>query len=70
METEVRDPSIAGFCRRQKISRAHYYNEKNAGRGPREYRVGTLVRISPEAETEWVRAREADAERQPEPAAA
>jgi hypothetical protein len=58
--TEVyRDPTIDGFCRRQKICRASYYNLKKTGKGPREYYVGRLVRISPEAEAEWVREGEA-----------
>ncbi|EHK58114.1 hypothetical protein [Allomesorhizobium alhagi] len=57
MET-YRDPSVAGFCHRQKISRSGYYNIPLADR-PREYRVGKLVRISAEAEAEWVRQREA-----------
>ncbi|TIL84772.1 MAG: transcriptional regulator [Mesorhizobium sp.] len=48
-----------GFCHRQKISRSSYYNMKAAGFAPREYVVGKLVRISAEAEAEWVREREA-----------
>ena len=60
MTTEdYRDASIAGFCRRQGISRSSYYNLAAAGETPREYRVGKLVRISAEAEAEWVREREA-----------
>ena len=54
-----RDPSIYGFCARQKISRSAYYKLAAVGDGPREYRVGKLVRISAEAEAEWVRRREA-----------
>ncbi|TGQ17881.1 transcriptional regulator [Mesorhizobium sp. M2E.F.Ca.ET.166.01.1.1] len=54
------DRSIPGFCRRQKISRSSYYNLKTAGLAPREYVIGKLVRISPEAEADWVKAREAD----------
>ncbi|MER8688752.1 transcriptional regulator [Mesorhizobium sp. M1136] len=54
-----RDPSIDGFCRRHLVSRSTYYNLKAAGLAPREYVVGKLVRISAEAEAEWVRAREA-----------
>jgi hypothetical protein len=60
MDKATRDPSIEGFCYRQKISRATYYNLKAAGRGPREYRVGKQVRISEEAEAEWIREREAE----------
>jgi excisionase family DNA binding protein len=54
-----RDASIAGFCHRQGISRSTYYNLVAAGEAPREYRVGKLVRISQEAEHDWVRQREA-----------
>ena len=59
METHFRDPSISGFCARQKISRATYYVLAASGEGPAEYRVGRLVRISEAAEAEWVRQREA-----------
>lgn len=55
----ARDPSINGFCRRHSFSRSSYYNLKAAGLAPREYVVGKLVRISAEAEAEWVRQREA-----------
>ena len=58
--TTDRDPSINGFCLRQRISRSSYYNLVAEGTGPREYRVGKLVRISEEAEAEWVRQREAE----------
>lgn len=59
-EPAPRDASINGFCRRQGASRSTYYNLKAKGLGPREYLVGKLVRISAEAEAEWVLAREAD----------
>jgi predicted DNA-binding transcriptional regulator AlpA len=58
-EPALRDASINGFCRRHGVSRSTYYNMKAAGLGPREYTAGKLVRISPEAEAEWVRSREA-----------
>lgn len=54
-----RDPSIAGFCRRTLISRSSFYNLVAAGEAPRMFRIGKLVRISAEAEAEWVRRREA-----------
>lgn len=57
-----RDPSIEGFCRRHSLSRSSYYNLKNVGKAPREYVVGKLIRISPDAEADWVRDREAEAE--------
>lgn len=45
--------SIAKFCARHSISRAHYYNLRNAGRGPRELRAGDRVLITTEAAAEW-----------------
>lgn len=62
--TDYRDPSVQAFCARQKISRAHLYNLLARGEGPRIYKIGRLVRVSAEAEAEWVRQREAaEAER-------
>ena len=58
MNEVSRDPTIDGFCQRQRISRAGYYNLRDSGKGPREYYVGRLVRISPEAESEWILERE------------
>lgn len=57
-----RDPSVPGFCARQRISRSTYYNLKAEGKQPREYVVGKLIRISPEAEAQWVRDREAESD--------
>ena len=54
--------SIDEFCARHSISRAHYYNLKKAGLGPREMPLGTRVLISVEAAAEWRRQREAGAE--------
>ncbi|RLP22479.1 transcriptional regulator [Mesorhizobium sp. YM1C-6-2] len=65
IETQIatfRDPSVPGFCARHHLSRSSYYNLKAAGKAPREYVVGKLIRISPEAEAAWVRDREAEAE--------
>ena len=50
--------SIAEFCARHCISRAHFYNLRNAGEGPREMALGTRVLISAEAAAEWRRQRE------------
>jgi predicted DNA-binding transcriptional regulator AlpA len=62
--THERTPApltIAEFIQRQKISRASFYTMLERGEGPRTYRIGNLVRISADAETAWVRAREAEA---------
>lgn len=52
--------SIEEFCRRHSISKAHYFNLQKRGQGPRVMRVGARVLITPEAEAEWRKAREAD----------
>ena len=56
-----RDPSIAGFCRRKGISRGLYIKLRNAGKGPRESAAGVRRIISPEAEADWDKEREAEA---------
>ena len=50
---------IDEFCRAHRISRAHYFNLKKAGLGPREMKLGTRVSISREAAADWRREREA-----------
>jgi len=57
------EPTVRGFCRRKRISKAHYYVLRREGRGPRETDVSSkgdrsAIRITPEAEHEWDRARE------------
>jgi len=51
--------TVLEFCAAEKISRAHYYNMRNRGEGPREMRLGKCVRITPESRSEWRREREA-----------
>ena len=45
--------SIAEFCRRHGISRAHFYNLSKNGEGPAVMRVGRRALISVEAAAEW-----------------
>jgi hypothetical protein len=45
--------SILEFCHRHCISRAHFYNLRGAGKGPREMRPGHRVLISAESAAEW-----------------
>lgn len=52
--------SIKTFCARQEIGRTHYYALEKAGLGPRTFLVGTVRRISEQAEADWVAAREAE----------
>lgn len=50
--------TIAQFCARNQISQAHYFNQRAAGKGPREMRIGRSVRITPDAERDWQRGSE------------
>jgi hypothetical protein len=60
-EGEDRDAdNISGFCARNGISKAHYYNLRKAGRGPREMRLGSRVLITRDAGRDWRREREAE----------
>jgi hypothetical protein len=59
-----RDPdndmhSVESFCHSNGISIGLYYKLRGQGKGPRETRVGRRVLISPEAEADWRREREA-----------
>jgi hypothetical protein len=60
--------SIEEFCYRNDICRATYYNLKNAGKGPREMKVGGQKRITPAAEADWHAEREAEAAAAPKAA--
>jgi hypothetical protein len=53
--------TIDEFCTAERISRAMYYKLRRLGKGPREMAVGTHRRISPEAQADWRRDREAEA---------
>ncbi|WP_408088038.1 transcriptional regulator [Rhodoplanes sp. SY1] len=57
----VGSQSIEDWCKAHGFSRAFYYKLKAQGLAPRELRVGRAVRISFEADREWVQAREAAA---------
>ena len=45
--------SIAEFCRRHGISRAHFYNLWKNGAAPAVMRVGRRTLVSAEAAAEW-----------------
>jgi hypothetical protein len=53
--------TIAEWCKHRRISRAMFYKLKNQGRGPRTHGVGVKQLISPEADADWLREREAEA---------
>ena len=50
--------TISEFCVAHRISRAHFYNLRKKGQGPREARFGARVLITLEAAAKWRRARE------------
>lgn len=49
--------SIADFCYRNDISLSTYHRLKRSGLGPKEMRLGTVVRITIDAERKWQEAR-------------
>jgi hypothetical protein len=55
--------TIDEWCEANRICRSQYYNLKRQGLTPREMRFGRSVRISPEADAEWRRQREAETPR-------
>jgi hypothetical protein len=60
--------SIASFLRRNELSPSQYFKLQRAGRGPRVMRTGDVgIRISRQAELDWIAARERDAAQQEAP---
>jgi hypothetical protein len=51
-----RDDSIPAFCRRRRIGISTYYKMRKDGHGPRELRIpgSSIVRITPQAEADWI----------------
>jgi hypothetical protein len=61
-ELEARDGAdytIPEWCRKRRMSKAAYFENRKRGLTPRERRHGTAVRISREADRDWAREREA-----------
>jgi predicted DNA-binding transcriptional regulator AlpA len=52
--------SISEWCELRKVSRSMFYKLDSQGKAPRTYNIGTKRAVSPEADDEWVRAREAE----------
>jgi hypothetical protein len=52
--------NIPSFCVSNDISEAYYYKLKREGRGPREIEFDGRIIITPEAEADWRREREAE----------
>jgi predicted DNA-binding transcriptional regulator AlpA len=56
-----RDLTIRGFCKKHRIGRSTYYDLQKRDLGPEELRIGRVVRITPEADDEWVKRMRAQA---------
>jgi hypothetical protein len=50
----------ASFCESNAISESKYFDLKRKGKGPREIKLDGRIIISPEAEADWRREREAE----------
>ncbi|MCP3471358.1 helix-turn-helix domain-containing protein [Bradyrhizobium sp. CCGUVB1N3] len=50
--------TVSEFCRAFRISERHYFNLRDEGKGPKEFRAGRRVLISVESAQAWLRARE------------
>lgn len=55
----MKSMSIADWCKAHGLSRSFFYNLAEQGEAPRTFKVGRVVRISEEANREWVAKREA-----------
>ena len=55
--SDDRSFTITAFCRKYNISAPVYYKWQRNGTGPKELRIGRVIRITPEAEREWLEAR-------------
>ncbi|QIG46781.1 transcriptional regulator [Nordella sp. HKS 07] len=54
--------TINEWCTARRFSRGMFYNLQKAGKGPRVHKVGDRTLISIEADREWLKQREAEAE--------
>ena len=52
--------TIEIFCERNRMSEAMYFKLKRQGKAPREMKIGKKILITPEAEADWRREREAE----------
>jgi hypothetical protein len=63
-EQSRRSFTIAEWCELRRISVAMYYKLRDQGLAPKTHNAGAKVLISPEADADWIRAREAESESQ------
>jgi hypothetical protein len=57
-DQHLRSYSIRDFCLNNDISLSQYHSLERKGLGPREMLVGDLIRISSEAQTDWIKEQE------------
>lgn len=55
--------TIPEWCAHRKVSRSMFYKLKSQGKAPKTHGVGVKQLISPHADAEWLRQREAEADR-------
>jgi hypothetical protein len=56
----VKSYPLSDWLRLHNISRAQFYKIQEAGQGPRTFKLMSRIRISEEANNEWLKAREAE----------
>jgi predicted DNA-binding transcriptional regulator AlpA len=56
-----RDLTIRRFCQKHRIGKSTYYDLRKRGLGPKELHIGKSVRITAEADDEWVQRMQAQA---------
>lgn len=52
--------TIMQWCASHHLSRTMFYKLRNSGKGPRIMKIGSVTRISDEADAAWCKAREAE----------
>jgi hypothetical protein len=53
--------TIDEWCDHRRVSRSMFYKLRGKGKAPRTHNAGTKQLISPEADRDWIREREAEA---------
>jgi hypothetical protein len=54
--------TIDEWCEHRRVSRPMFYKLKKLGKAPRLHNAGAKPLISPDADADWIRAREAEAQ--------
>jgi hypothetical protein len=59
-EPQRGDYTLSDWLKKRNFSRSFFYVLRAQGKAPRHYYAGKVVRITPEADAEWLKAREAE----------